>query len=578
MLHVPRLPAGPAALHVHPDFPGLPGRPLRGLLAGRAVEPADRRVIKHGGFHKIRGQILPALAEITQRLMCQQQVTVPAAQRPQRVEHVFRQQVFDLIEHHADVRPLPELIPRNDDLRAAGKQHFLHPNNRLVVHRADDVQAAAAVDNPGHIDAGIRLQDAQVGDILQLGDKPLHVLFQRLRQRIRRRQHLLDVCAVRELIRNQLGRFLLADAVVIRHVAGFAQVKPGNQQVFQRVLVEVAEQVQLGRFPRPQVQQGEVRAVRPEYVWRPCVPLRVEVHHRIPEIAHAANEGVGGHHALAAAGQAEDLHVGFAPRLARHQYRLALFVLAEKDRLLLPGLRRGEVGQCIHRHRLPEMQVANVSHLAGALAAASALLIKPGVDRLVSGRKMLIEEQERQQPRHHHPGDQPGHTPGYPEQVRRLQQVIIRVRIEVRAQDALSPALDIHRNNQHHDQRQPAPFKQQMQPVPQVATGRHRPPWRIERSQHRKRRGPVIIATVAIGILLPLFAAQAHIAHPARPGRKQPGEHANDEKRDQQGDMAPKQPADPRENLLRKRRNVPLPRQRIQVEHVIPLSKRRFTA
>ncbi len=52
-----------------------------------------------------------------------------------------------------------------------------------------------------------------------------------------------------ELLRNQLRRFLLADAVVVRHVAGLTQVKPGNQQILQGVLVEIAEQIQLRRFP-----------------------------------------------------------------------------------------------------------------------------------------------------------------------------------------------------------------------------------------------------------------------------------------------------------------------------------------
>ncbi|MFV5805339.1 hypothetical protein [Klebsiella pneumoniae] len=33
------------------------------------------------------------------------------------------------------------------------------------------LQAAAAVDYPRHVDAAVRLQDAQVGHVLQLGDQ-----------------------------------------------------------------------------------------------------------------------------------------------------------------------------------------------------------------------------------------------------------------------------------------------------------------------------------------------------------------------------------------------------------------------
>jgi hypothetical protein len=33
---------------------------------------------------------------------------------------------------------------------------------------------------------------------------------------------------------------------VVGHIAGFRQVKPGNQQIFQCVLVKVAEQVGVG--------------------------------------------------------------------------------------------------------------------------------------------------------------------------------------------------------------------------------------------------------------------------------------------------------------------------------------------
>ncbi len=86
------------------------------------------------------------------------------------------------------------------------------------------------------------------------------------------------------------------------------------------------------------------------------------------------------------------------------------------------------------------MQVADVCHFSGPLVAAPALLIQFRVHRLVSGRKMTIKQQERQQPRQKDAGDKPSGTPGYPEQVSRLQQVIICVRIEVRAQDGFSPA------------------------------------------------------------------------------------------------------------------------------------------
>ncbi|OZM27840.1 hypothetical protein CEO47_27655, partial [Klebsiella pneumoniae] len=221
---------------------------------------------------------------------------------------------------------------------------------------------------------------------------------------------------------------------MVRHVAGLTQVKPGNQQILQGVLVEIAEQIQLRRFPRPQIQQGEVRAVRPEDVRRPRVPFGVEVHHSVPEIAYAANERVGGHRALAAPGQAEDLNIGLAPGITRDQHRLALLILTQKHRLLFPGLLRGKIGQRVNRYRLPEMQVADVCHFSGPLAAAPALLIQFRVHRLVSGRKMTIKQQERQQPRQKDAGDKPSGTPGYPEQVSRLQQVIICVRIEVRAQ------------------------------------------------------------------------------------------------------------------------------------------------
>ncbi|CDL56571.1 hypothetical protein [Klebsiella pneumoniae] len=455
--------------------------------------------------------------------MREQQIAVPAAQRPQCVQYILRQQIFNFIEHHADVWPLPELVPRNDDLRAAGKQHFLHTDHRLVVHRADNVQAAAAVDNPRHIDATVRLQDAQVSDVFQPSDQPLHVLFQGLRQRVRRRQHLLNVCPLRKLLRNQLRRFLLADAVVVRHVAGLAQVKPGNQQVFQRVLVEIAEQIQLRRFPRPQIQQGEVRTVRPEDVRRPCVPFGVEVHHRVPEIAYAANERVGGHHALAAPGQAEDLNVGLAPGITRNQHRLALLILTQKHRLLLPGLLRGKIGQRINRYRLPEMQVAHVGHLSCPLAAAPALLIQFRVHRLVSSRKMTVKQQERQQPRQHNPDSQPARAPGNPEQVSRLQQVIICVCVEVRTQDGFSPALDKHGDNQPPQKGQTGRAGQPVRVVPDMSTCPDHPPGRIQRGQHRKWRWPFIIALIAIGILPSLLMTQptnASVRPKVQPDRK----------------------------------------------------------
>ncbi|MNW56543.1 hypothetical protein D3C74_342680 [compost metagenome] len=53
VLHIAGFPLDFTPLHVHPDFPGLRGGPLRGLFTGRLVEPADRGVIQHGGFHKI---------------------------------------------------------------------------------------------------------------------------------------------------------------------------------------------------------------------------------------------------------------------------------------------------------------------------------------------------------------------------------------------------------------------------------------------------------------------------------------------------------------------------------------------
>ncbi|STT97297.1 Uncharacterised protein [Klebsiella pneumoniae] len=61
--------------------------------------------------------------------------------------------------------------------------------------------------------------------------------------------------------------------------------------------------------------------------------------------------------------------------------------------------------------------------------------------------KMTVKQQERQQPRQHNPDNQPARAPGYPEQVSRLQQVIICVRVEVRTQDGFSPALDKHGYN-----------------------------------------------------------------------------------------------------------------------------------
>ncbi|MNF93906.1 hypothetical protein D3C84_765970 [compost metagenome] len=184
---------------------------------------------------------------------------------------------------------------------------------------------------------------------------------------------------------------------------------------------------------------------------------------------------------------------------------------------------------------------------------------------------MPVEEQERQQPRHHHPGNQSTRAPDNPEQVSRLQQVIIRIHLALRKQNGFPPALDIHRDNQQNEQGNAAAFGQQMQPVPEVATSGHCPPRRIQRGQHRKGRGPVIIPVVAIGILPALFPAQAHITHPASPGRKQPDRHPDGEEREQQGDITLKQPADPRENLPGQRRDVPLQCQRIQIKHAISL-------
>ncbi|SSM99380.1 Uncharacterised protein [Klebsiella pneumoniae] len=469
------------------------------------------------------------------------------------------------------MRPPPELIPRNDDLRAAGKQHLLHPDHRLIVHRADDVQAAAAVDYPRHVDAAVRLQDAQVGHVLQLGDQPLHVLFQGLRQRVCRRQHLLNVCPLRELLRNQLRRFLLADAVVVRHVAGLTQVKPGNQQILQGVLVEIAEQIQLRRFPRPQIQQGEVRAVRPEDVRCPRVPFRVEVHHRVPEIAYAANERVGGHHALAAPGQAEDLNVGLAPGITRDQHRLALLILTQKHRLLFPGLLRGKIGQRVNRYRLPEMQVADVGHFTGPLAAAPALLVQFRVHRLVSGRKMTVKQQERQQPRQHNPDNQPARAPGNPEQVSRLQQVIICVRVEVRTQDGFSPALDKHGDNKPPQKGQTGSAGQPVRVVPDMPPNPDHPPGRIQRGQHRKWRSPVIIALIAIGILPPLLMTQPHKTHPSGPEFSQTEKQADNQKSPGQTVILPVQPADPRVNLPGQLRDMPLPGKRIRIKHAISL-------
>ncbi|STT72337.1 Uncharacterised protein [Klebsiella pneumoniae] len=63
------------------------------------------------------------------------------------------------------------------------------------------------------------------------------------------------------------------------------------------------------------------------------------------------------------------------------------------------------------------MQVADVGHFTGPLAAAPALLVQFRVHRLVSGRKMTVKQQERQQPRQHNPDNQPARAPGNPEQV-----------------------------------------------------------------------------------------------------------------------------------------------------------------
>ncbi|MCY0629655.1 hypothetical protein OVX87_32855 [Klebsiella pneumoniae] len=50
--------------------------------------------------------------------------------------------------------------------------------------------------------------------------------------------------------------------------------------------------------------------------------------------------------------------------------------------------------------------MADVCHFSGPLAAP-ALLIQFRVHRLVSGRKMTIKQQERQQPRQKDAGDKP---------------------------------------------------------------------------------------------------------------------------------------------------------------------------
>ncbi|MDC8824582.1 hypothetical protein PRR79_28500, partial [Klebsiella pneumoniae] len=47
----------------------------------------------------------------------------------------------------------------------------------------------------------------------------------------------------------------------------------------------------------------------------------------------------------------------------------------------------------------PEMQVADVGHFSGPLAAAPALLVQFRIHRLVSGRKMTVKQQKCQQPR-----------------------------------------------------------------------------------------------------------------------------------------------------------------------------------
>ncbi|WP_269707261.1 hypothetical protein [Klebsiella pneumoniae] len=60
------------------------------------------------------------------------------------------------------------------------------------------------------------------------------------------------------------------------------------------------------------------------------------------------------------------------------------------------------------------MQVADVCHFSGPLVAAPALLIQFRVHRLVSGRKMTIKQQERQQPRQKDAGDKPSGTPVIP--------------------------------------------------------------------------------------------------------------------------------------------------------------------
>lgn len=60
-------------------------------------------------------------------------------------------------------------------------------------------------------------------------------------------------------------------------------------------------------------------------------------------------------------------------RITRDQHRLALLILTQKHRLLFPGLLRGKIGQRVNRYRLPEMQVADVGHFTGPLAAAPAL-------------------------------------------------------------------------------------------------------------------------------------------------------------------------------------------------------------